>query len=86
MTFTHGVHVCLLVLGSVAGVAERLVAGAVLADEGPLACVAAVVDLEILQASEAARAAFHLKCSYSILIQGLVKGSLETLLICFISV
>ena len=52
---------CLLVLGSVAGVAEGLVAGAVLADEGPLARVAAVVDLEILQASEATRAAFHLK-------------------------
>ena len=53
-------------LGPVAGVAEGLVAGAVLTDEGPLACVAAVVDLEVLQASEAARAAFNLE-SYHVI-------------------
>ena len=47
-------------LGSVAGVTERLVAGAVLADEGPLACVAAVVDLEVLKSSKAARTSLHL--------------------------
>ena len=51
----------LLVLGPVAGVAEGLVARAVLADEGSLARVAPVVDLEVLQASEAARAAFNLQ-------------------------
>ena len=50
----------LLVLGSVAGVAEGLVAGAVLADEGPLARVAAVVDLEVLKSSKAARTSIHL--------------------------
>ena len=51
---------CLLVLGSVAGVAEGLVAGAVLADEGPLARVAAVMDLEVLKPGEAARTSIHL--------------------------
>ena len=58
--FTHWVHMCLLVLGSVAGVAEGLVAGAVLADERSLARVAAVVDLEVLKPSEAARTSIHL--------------------------
>ena len=51
----------LLVLGPVAGVAEGLVAGAVLADKRSLARVAAVVDLEVLQASKSARAAFNLE-------------------------
>ena len=50
----------LLVLGSVAGVAERLVAGAVLADEGPLPRVAAVVDLQVLKPSKAPRTSIHL--------------------------
>ena len=51
----------LLVLGPVAGVAEGLVARAVLADEGSLARVAPVVDLEVLEASEAAGASFNLQ-------------------------
>ena len=50
----------LLVLGSVAGVAEGLVAGAVLADKGPLTRVAAVMDLEVLKPSKAARTSIHL--------------------------
>ena len=51
----------LLVLGSIAGVAEGLVAGAVLADKGPLPGVAPGVDLEVLQAREAPRAALYLE-------------------------
>ena len=60
MKSTHWVHVGLLMLGSVAGVTERLVAGAVLADEGPLTRVAAVVDLEVLKPSKAPRTSIHL--------------------------
>ena len=45
---TYRVLVGLLVLGSVAGVGERL-AAAVLAEEGPLPSVAPSVDLQILQ-------------------------------------
>ena len=47
-------------LGSVAGVTERLVAGAVLADEGPLTRVTAVMDLEVLKPSKAPRTSIHL--------------------------
>ena len=50
----------LLMLGSVAGVTECLVAGAVLADEGPLARVAAVVDLQVFKPSKAPRTSIHL--------------------------
>ena len=48
---TYRVLVSLLMLGSVAGVGERL-AAAVLAEEGPLPGVAPRVDLQILQPGE----------------------------------
>ena len=48
---TYRVLVCLLMLGSVAGVGERL-AAAVLAEEGSLPGVAPRVDLQILQTGE----------------------------------
>lgn len=52
-----------LVFGSVAGVAEGLVASRVLAQVGLLPCVAAQVDLQILQPREGLLAALKLKSS-----------------------
>lgn len=49
--------------GSVAGVAEGLVATRVLAQVGLLPCVAAQVDLQILQPGEGLLAALKLKSS-----------------------
>lgn len=60
---THSLQVRPLVFGSVAGVAEGLVAARVLAQVGLLPCVAAQVDLQILQPGEGLLAALKLKSS-----------------------
>ena len=49
---THGVEVGALVFGAVAGVTEGLVATGVLAHVGLLTCVAAQMNLQVLQTGE----------------------------------